>query len=97
VPNGEEVVFGGMERTLRTQETRKFPILGSIPVIGWAFGNENSGVKKTVVVCVIRATRWPSGLPAEMEQIVKQVSSNEQTPSPPDRFGFDQWGLQEPK
>lgn len=97
VRDGEEVVFGGMERTLRTQETRKFPVLGSIPLIGWAFGNENSSVKKAVVVCVIRATRWQSGLPAEMEPIVKQVSSSEQTPLPPDRFGFDQWGLQEPK
>jgi len=97
VREGEEVVYGGMERTLRLQSTRKFPILGSIPVLGWAFGGENSSVKKTVVVSVIRATRMQSGLSLEADQIVKQVTGNEQTALPPDEFGFDQWGLQERK
>jgi type II secretory pathway component GspD/PulD (secretin) len=93
VRDGEEVVYGGMERAVRLQSTRKFPLLGSIPVIGWAFGSENSEVKKAVVVSVIRATRLPSGVPPDMEQVIRQVSSNEPTPLPADRFGFDQWAL----
>jgi len=97
VKDGEEVVFGALERTLRTQTTQKFPILGSLPALGWAFGNENSGVKKTVVVTVVRATRLQSGVPAEVQQLITQVSGNEPTAMPPDQFGFDQWGLGERK
>jgi type II secretory pathway component GspD/PulD (secretin) len=93
VRDGEEVVFGGMERTLRSQSSRKFPLLGSIPVLGWAFGGEFSSVKKTVVVTVVRAARLPNGLPAEAGQLIRQVTGGATTPMPPARFGFDQWGL----
>ena len=91
--NGEQIVFGGLERTSRIQSTRKFPLLGSIPVIGWAFGGESSGVKKTVVFAVVRATRLPTGLPEQMQRVVDQVKGDKPTPLPADRFGFDQWLL----
>jgi type II secretory pathway component GspD/PulD (secretin) len=93
VRDGEEVVFGGMERTVRSQSSHKIPMLGSIPVLGWVFGGETSTVKKTVVVTVIRAARVPDGLPGAVEQIIRQVAGSETTPLPRDRFGFDQWGL----
>jgi len=93
VRDGEEIVWGGMERTMRLQSTRKFPILGSIPVIGWAFGSENGEVRKTVVVAVLRAVRLQSGVPADMERVIRQVSGNEATPLPKEEFGFDQWAV----
>ena len=76
---------------MRLQSTRKMPILGSIPVLGWAFGGENSSVKKTVAVAVLRAVRLQSGVPADMERVIQQVSGNDVTPLPQDEFGFDQW------
>jgi len=89
VKNQEDVVFGGLERALRTQATSKFPILGSIPGLGWLFGAENAATKKTVVVAVIRATRLQSGVPADLAPIVRQVAGDEPTPLPADSFGFN--------
>ncbi|MBM3333973.1 hypothetical protein FJY63_04865 [Candidatus Sumerlaeota bacterium] len=97
VRDGEEIVFGGIERTTRTQSSRKIPILGSIPVLGWAFGGENSGVKKTVAVSVIRTVRASEGLPGEADQIIRQVAGGEISRLPADGFGFDQWGLDDEK
>lgn len=94
VRDGEEVVFGGLTRTRRVQSVRKFPILGSIPVLGWAFGAENSGVRKTVVVTVVRATRIGRP-PSDVAALIEQVEGSQETPIPKGRFGFDQWLLDE--
>ncbi len=91
VRDGEELVFGGIERTTRLQSVRKMPVLGSLPGIGWAFGHEISSVKKTMVVTVIRAARQPDGLTPEAARLIEQVAGNAQTPLPPPQAGFDQW------
>jgi hypothetical protein len=93
VKDGEEIVFGGLERTQRIQTTRKVPILGSIPVVGWVFGGEMSSVKRTVAVAVLKASRIKdfSGLTAEDKAVVEQVSGSTETPLPREQWGFDQW------
>lgn len=93
VQDGEEVCFGGLERTTRIQSTNKFPILGSLPGLGWLFGREGSGVKKTLVITVIRATRLETGMPSDDAATIAEVSGEAETPLPPDSFGFDQWLL----
>ncbi|MCX8035478.1 MAG: hypothetical protein N3D11_00200 [Candidatus Sumerlaeia bacterium] len=93
VRDGEEVVFGGIERTSRMQSTRKMPLLGSLPGIGWAFGHEMGGSKKCVVVAVIRAVRQSGGLTAEAAEVARQVGDEAPAPLPPNRFGFDQWWI----
>ena len=50
---GEEVIFGGLTRERRIQETRKMPFLGSLPVIGYLFGGEVSTNQKTMVIAAI--------------------------------------------
>ncbi|HNV55565.1 MAG TPA: hypothetical protein PKO17_10395, partial [Pseudomonadales bacterium] len=35
VKDGEEVVLGGVVRDAKVQTTRKVPVLGSIPVLGY--------------------------------------------------------------
>jgi hypothetical protein len=91
--DGEEVVFGGLERVQRIQSTDKMPFLGSLPVLGWAFGGETNSVKKTVVVSVIRASALQTGVPADMEAVMAQVDGLERTNLPPNQFGYDQWLL----
>jgi len=53
VPMGEETVFGGLVREQKIQTTRKVPILGSIPVLGYLFGGEVTTCKKGVVVASV--------------------------------------------
>lgn len=93
VTDNEEVVFGGLERASRIQSARKFPFFGKIPVLGWILGGENSGVKKSVVVAVVKASRMQSGLTETAQTLKDQVAGNEETPMPASRFGFDQWLL----
>jgi len=54
VANGEEVMFGGLVREQKIQSSRKVPILGSLPVIGWVFGGEIDSNKKSRIFTAIR-------------------------------------------
>jgi general secretion pathway protein D len=54
--SGEEIVLGGINRAQSYKVTRKVPILGSIPVLGYLFGSESTSHKKTTVVQVITPT-----------------------------------------
>ncbi len=52
---GSEYIIGGMNRTRSIQTTRKVPILGSIPVLGWLFGGEITTAKQTMLTMVVTA------------------------------------------
>ncbi len=55
VSPGEEYIIGGMTRSRSIQTTRKIPVLGSLPVLGWLFGGETTTTKKTMVTIVLSA------------------------------------------
>ena len=52
--DGQEVVLGGMVHETVLNTTRKVPVLGSIPVIGYLFGGEIKQTQKRLVVLVIK-------------------------------------------
>ena len=91
VKENEPVVFGGLERAQRIQSVRRVPVLGKIPVLGWILGGENSGVKKSVVVAVVKTARVQSGLTDFAQRLESQVEGAAETPMPTSRAGFDQW------
>lgn len=53
VANGNNVMFGGLSREQEIKITRKIPLLGSLPVIGYIFGGEVTTVSKTVIVASV--------------------------------------------
>lgn len=56
IPDGTSAVVGGLTRTQMVKTTRKMPILGSLPVLGWLFGGENNTTKQSIVVTVVKPT-----------------------------------------
>jgi len=93
VVDGEEFLFGGLERTVRVQSANKVPVLGSIPGLGWAFGGERNGIRRTLVVAAVRAYLMPSGVPEELAPVMAQVEGGVPTALPEGSIGFDQWLL----
>ena len=53
---GDEFIIGGLNRDVVAKATNKVPILGSLPILGYLFGGENTNTKKTEVVVVIQPT-----------------------------------------
>jgi type II secretory pathway component GspD/PulD (secretin) len=51
--DGEEVVLGRMTLKREIKTSSKVPVLGSIPVIGYAFGNEGTASKVSSLIEVI--------------------------------------------
>jgi len=95
VAPGEEHIVGGMTRTRSIQAASKVPILGSLPVLGWLFGSENTTGKKTMVAMVLSADLVEdySGLGAEEKETIATVQSGDMN-TPAGRkgsFGFDMY------
>jgi type II secretory pathway component GspD/PulD (secretin) len=92
---GEEYLIGGMTRTRTIQATRKIPILGSLPVIGWLFGGEITTTQKTMVAIAITADVVDnySGLSADENSTINSVESEgmNSIPMPKTPFGYDMW------
>ncbi|HBU6912646.1 TPA: EscC/YscC/HrcC family type III secretion system outer membrane ring protein [Escherichia coli] len=53
VPQGKSLLIGGYTRDTNTYESRKIPILGSIPFIGKLFGSEGTNANNIVRVFLI--------------------------------------------
>lgn len=53
VPQGKSLLIGGYTRDTNTYESRKIPILGSIPFIGKLFGHEGTNTNNIVRVFLI--------------------------------------------
>lgn len=50
---GQEIVLGGLARTETTRSTNKPPAFGSLPVIGFLFGQENSRRRESTLVMTL--------------------------------------------
>ena len=51
---GDEIVIGGIKRETAMKVANKVPILGSLPLIGYAFGGQQTQNQKREVVIVIK-------------------------------------------
>ena len=56
VKNGQTVVIGGLLTSRETDQTRKVPLLGDIPVLGWLFTSRNTSKTTTDLVIFITPT-----------------------------------------
>ena len=76
VPNGVEAYLGGVTREKQVKTTRKVPVLGSIPVLGFLFGGEISTNQKTMVVASVRPVlvEGASNATSVDKQIATEVS-----------------------
>ena len=76
VPNGMEAYLGGITREKQVKTTRKVPVLGSIPVLGYLFGGEISTNQKTMVVASVRPVlvEGTSNVTAADQEIATEVS-----------------------
>jgi len=96
--DGEPFVIGGLKRTSSVKRSAKVPILGSIPVLGWLFGNETNINRQNDVVIVIKpkfmlGTDSDYEMPEEAKTCIAQATGEEMLPIPKSKWGFDQWLL----
>lgn len=92
--NGREVVLGKMTRTREVKTTRKVPILGSLPVIGYVFGGEITKKEVTKVVEVLTPTIIENGGLTEDElETIDQTAGGKKLELPNDEYFFEQYGL----
>lgn len=56
VKNGQTVVIGGLLTSRETDQTRKVPLLGDIPVLGWLFTSRSKSKSTTDLVIFITPT-----------------------------------------
>ena len=56
VKNGQTVVIGGLLTSRETDQTRKVPLLGDIPILGWLFTNRSTSKATTDLVIFITPT-----------------------------------------
>jgi len=56
VKNGQTVVIGGLLTSRETDQTRKVPLLGDIPVLGWLFTSRSTSKSTTDLVIFITPT-----------------------------------------
>ena len=56
VKNGQTVVIGGLLTSRETDQTRKVPLLGDIPVLGWLFTSRSTSKTTTDLVIFITPT-----------------------------------------
>lgn len=94
VPIGKEVVISGLVSERELKNTQKMPILGSLPVIGWLFGGENSRTDKKMMVAVIKPVSIDdTNFDAEREMIASKATGESPISVPATKVGFDQWLL----
>ena len=56
VKNGQTVVIGGLLTSRETDQTRKVPLLGDIPIGGWLFTSRSKSKSTTDLVIFITPT-----------------------------------------
>lgn len=99
---GQEIVLAGLQREENIESTNKAPILGSLPIIGYLFGQENNrSVRKAVVITVFVEgivrnfdTDYVGATPEE-RLVIEQAADEAEVELPDTRWGFDMWGLDE--
>lgn len=99
IPLGKEVVISGMTRERVVNHTKKIPILGSIPVLGWLFGGESARTDKTMVVAVIKpvSVKQMDNFMEDDNTLVAKATGESPITLPEVKAGFDQWLLDSDK
>lgn len=67
--NGKTVVIGGLMERNKTESIRKVPVLGDIPVLGWAFRRKIKEDTKTELLIFL--TPYVVNLPSELEALTR--------------------------
>ena len=95
VPLNKEVVITGLTRERVINNTKKIPILGSIPVLGWLFGGESARTDKTMVVAVLKAVpiKDMDNYTEEHNLLMTKATGGAPIIPPSSSVGFDQWLL----
>lgn len=96
--DGEPFVLGGLERETVVRRKNGFPLLHSVPVVGWLFGSETNAKRTTRIVVVIKPTFHVKSesmmeMPVEMETVRNMAEGIQHIDTPVRWFGFDQWLL----
>jgi type II secretory pathway component GspD/PulD (secretin) len=80
VRNGQTVVLGGIIQREQVNTTRKVPLLGSIPGLGWAFKKKDSGMREVELMVFLRPriTRSPQEAQALLDQMGQRTPSIQQ-------------------
>lgn len=97
VQNGQQFCVGGIRRDEDVKETQKIPILGSIPVLGYLFGHEQTAKRETQMVVVLTprvrlGSEADFSLASEEDQLIRaQVEKRVKLSVPKTEWGFDQW------
>lgn len=97
--SGQELILGGLVREAKIKNTRKVPILGSIPVLGYWFGGEISTAKRSLVAIVLKpqvVNNFDTLTGTEDELIVDQVREVTPTTMPSEMAGFDMLLMNKP-
>lgn len=94
---GTEFMIGGLTRQVTARATRKVPILGSIPILGWAFGGESVQTRKTEMVVAITANNIVNydvakdfRIAKEDQTVIDMATGRTMFKEPKMRFGFEQ-------
>lgn len=56
IPSGHTLVMGGLMQDSSEKNFTKVPILGDIPVLGWAFRSENQNRRKRAIIIFVTPT-----------------------------------------
>lgn len=93
IPVNTEVMIGGLNRDYVVKSVRKFPILGSLPVLGWLFGGESELKQKSIVVVSMKPmlVQDYSGMNERDREVVNAIVSDAPIAAPETLYGFDQW------
>lgn len=100
--DNQPLVIAGVSKDATINRTAKVPFLGSLPVLGWLFGNEIATGREVDLIMVI-TPRFMIGaesdfeMPAEMETIMAQAEGEMMVEVPSNSYGFDQWLLDSSK
>ena len=78
--DGKTVVIGGLMERNKTESIRKVPLLGDIPVLGWAFRRKIKEDTKTELLIFL--TPYVVNQPDELEQLTRdETDKTELTPN----------------
>ncbi len=74
VADSDTVVLGGLSRDKNQETTRKVPLLGDIPILGWLFKSKTSSVGKANVMLFItpKIIRQYEGVRTVLDQKLKE-------------------------
>jgi type II/III secretion system protein len=100
--DGESFVIGGLKRSTDIKRSVKVPLLGSIPILGYFFGQETDTSRESEVVIVVKpkfiiGTDSDMEMPENVKTLIAQAKGEEMLELPKTKVGFDQWLLDSEK